>query len=232
VDQSDRDVEIFERIPWDSLRPSPDRRWWAYVVAAAIVMGAVGVSVGRTWGSPAPTVPSVVTTTPTVQTTPAAAPAQTGEAPLEMSPPPSTTSTLWSEADLMAVPEERLLQTAAATASRFVVDHFTRDEGDDGGGRSFVEWAEATATTWTAADRVTVTVVARRLAAGGDEAYRRVPDEAWEVDLRLEGERWTVVGGPAGAPAPEIVVDVVEAEQEAWTDAAGLTWQVSRLPGS
>jgi hypothetical protein len=130
------------------------------------------------------------------------------------------------------VSEDRLLQTAAATASRFVVDHFTRDEGEDGRGRSFVEWAGATETAWTAADTVTVTVVVRRLAAGDDDAYRRVPDEAWDVDLRLEGERWVVVGGPGGASAPDLMVDGVESEQEEWTDAAGLTWQVSRLPPS
>jgi hypothetical protein len=233
VDQSDRDVEIFERIPWDSLGPAPDRRWWAYVVAAAIVMGALGVSVGRSWSdSPAPIASTAPTTAPPIQTSITTAPAETAERPRETVPVPSTTSSLWSEADLMAVPEERLLQSAAGTATRFVVDHFTRDEDGDGGGRSFVEWAEAIETTWTGADAVTVTVVVRRLAAADDDAYRRVPDEAWEVDLRLEEARWAVVGGPAGALAPDLVVDLAESEWDEWTDVVGLTWQVSRPPGT
>src|SRR5690606_40669996 len=94
----ERDVEVFERIPWEALTERPDRRWIAYVVAAVIVLGALGVSIGRHLaGGPALSPPTTLgAATDPVTTT-------TGTVPPVTAPP--TTVSMLTEADLRS--EER-----------------------------------------------------------------------------------------------------------------------------
>lgn len=215
----ERDVEVFERIPWESLEGKPDRRWLAYTVAGVLVLGAVGVSIGRQV-SPAPG--------PPITTLPAAVTAT--EAPVA-SPPPTTAITApavttWTEADLMALPAESVQTAAMATAEWYVVDYFTRD--DPGGPRSFVEWARASEITWESPSEAWVKVLVRRLAADDGEDYRRLETEAWRVGMRLDDAGWSVLPTPMRMEAP-VLAPLEESGSSStadWVDGAGVTWRV------
>lgn len=130
----------------------------------------------------------------------------------------------------MAIPAESLEATAAAIAEWFIVDHFTRDgSGDGSDGRSFVEWAGTLERVWVDSATLELTVVVRRLAAPGDEPYRRLPTEAWRVTTELSDEGWAITDGPEAVSVPEHDVQV-ETELD-WEDPAGLTWSVARSTG-
>jgi len=251
VESDEGDVEIFERIPWDALEKPQDRRWIVYLAAAAVVMGAIGVSVGRGMipvGSPPATAPSVTSPTPEPTTPPDIT------VPLAAAP---ETPTTWTEADLMAVPAETLEDSAAVMAEWFIVDYFTRDGRDsDAGGRSFVEWAAVVDRNWLSSSVMELTVVVRRLAAEGDDVYQRIPVEGWLVTTELDDEGWVVVQGPVATSAPDPAVDLVPLDgpvpaevasdgadgtlhgavkmdggwivEVDWTDAAGLDWLIRR----
>ena len=249
VDSDERDVEIFERIPWEALDKPGDRRWMVYLAATALVMVALGVTVGRSMGGPPAAAPSTTLAQPPVPSPPAAAPTTS---PAVTAPEISTS---WSEADLMAVPAESLEGVAGAMGEWFVVDFFTR-EGAEGGDRSFVEWSAVVAREWVSSSALDLTVVLRRLAATGDDAYQRLPVEGWVVSLELGDEGWVVVDGPVSVPAPDLAVDISDLDDKPpatvvaavddgevtsgtesdegwlvevdWTDAAGLEWVVRR----
>jgi hypothetical protein len=231
----DTDVEVFERIPWESLENGGDRRWVAYLVAGALVLGAVGVSLGRqAVPTPAPVVPTAESTIPALGSSDGAAATSPAPAPSSTSAP-VTEEGGWAEADLMALAEAPVELTGASVAEWFVTDHFTRD-GDDGG-RSFVEWAGVVAFSWLDVDRATATVAMVRLAAEGTGEYRRLPPEAWEVVLALDEDGWAVVDGPmmaeGGSPRIEIsTTDEARATVESrWVDGAGLEWPVREPSG-
>ena len=230
VEHPDRDVEVFERIPWESLERTRDLRWWIYVAAAALVMGAIGVTLGRGW-APVEPVPVVAG-----DSVPATSTLSTSPSTMVSVPPPvpdptvaAPPSTIWSEADLMAVPEERLEAAAETVATWFLVERFTRD---DETGRSFVEWAGALETRWVTTTTARVTMVVRRLAAEGEKAYVRVPDETWAVDLELGDTGWVVSNGPVAIEAAELTVDLRRAQTATWTDPAGLQWDITEDPTS
>lgn len=217
----ERDVEVFERIPWESLEAKSDRRWMAYALAVVIVLGAVGVSLGRQMAAPPE---AVSTTTAPVSTTPeTVAPAATVEVAAAPGPP-----TTWSEADLMALPAETIETTAMAVAEWFVVDFFTRDDPEDD--RSFVEWARAWQMEWETPTSARVTVLVRRLGATADEPYHRLGAEAWDVELELDEEDWSVASRPARGETPELVVRDTDAIGGEWTDEAGVTWRIEERP--
>lgn len=235
MDQEERDVEVFERIPWESLRPTPDRRWVAYLVAAGLVMGAVGVTVGRGMGAPAPsTTVGAVTTTP-VPTVPVTLGSSVPVPPPPTAPTVHSTSLPqpeeWSEADLMAVPADAMDDVAAALAEWYVAEYFTRDDEEDAG-RSFVEWVRVVDRRWVTTTDIDLTVAVRRLAAQGDDPYQRMPVEAWLVSVRLEEGEWVVVAGPEPAEPPALRVELVDenAEETLWTDPAGLEWVIPVPP--
>lgn len=129
-----------------------------------------------------------------------------------------------SEADLRAATPASVEWEAAVLAERLVVDFFTRDGN---GERSFVEWSRAMPPTWTVGNTVAVEVLVRRIVALGDEAYVRVPDEAWQVKLTLSGGQWSVSQGPRPAPGSVEGLVVPEGETERWTDDAGLEWELA-----
>jgi len=251
VESDEGDVEIFERIPWDALEKPQERRWIVYLAAAAVVMGAIGVSVGRGMipvGSPPTTASSV--------TSPAPEPTSPPDVTVPLAAAPEIPTT-WTEADLMAVPAETLEDSAAVMAEWFIVDYFTRDGGNsDAGERSFVEWAAVVDRNWVSNSVMELTVVVRRLAAEADATYQRIPVEGWLVAAELGDEGWVVVQGPVAVPAPDPAVDLLPldgpvpaevASGEAdgtmrgaaeidggwivevdWTDSAGLDWVIRR----
>jgi len=247
----DHDVEVFERIPWESLEQNPNRRWIPYLVATAVVLGAVGVTIGRGMITPPVEQPTVLATTTAPMTDSSAGPVvgATGSPDTTILP---AQDSMWSEADLMALPEGAVETAAMAVAEWFIVEHFTREDGDEG--RSFVEWARAGELTWMDPTTVDVTVLVRRLAAKGDDPYQRLPAEAWQVTTELDGDRWVVTHGPVQMAPPTLdvavpsldgrVPDELAVATEApmlgaakidednwsvgveWTDAAGLIWLV------
>lgn len=226
----EHDVEVFERIPWESLEDGPDRRWLVYLLAGAAVLAAVGVSLGRQMGGTTPSPPA--TAVPTVSSMVESSPASTAAVPQESEP--AETKPTWSEADLMALPADSVEMGAAAVAEWFVFEFFTRD--DPGGDRSFVEWARTSRMAWTTASTVRATVLVRRLAAVGEEPYQRLDTESWEVVAELEEEGWIVVDGPIQGEAPNLMVHDSESRAEwaegevtmdaEWTDPAGVAWQI------
>lgn len=226
---ADTDVEVFERIPWEALEGADgNRRWIAYTVAVALVIGAVGVSLGRqTAPPPAPVGPDT-----TLAVTDTAVPASTLAVPAPAPPAPPITepgSGPWEEADLMALADTPVEVTGAAVAEWFVTDHFTRDGAD---GRSFVEWAGVVGFDWFDLGRAAATVAVSRLAAAEGGDYQRLEPEAWVVLLALDEEGWAVVDGPIVAEAALPRVELpASAEAGAtvesrWIDAAGLEWAV------
>lgn len=247
----DHDVEVFERIPWESLEQNPNRRWIPYLAAAAVILGAVGVTIGRGMVTSPIEQPTALATTTVTMADAATEPVLGGTGSSDATTPPPQEST-WSEADLMALPEGAVETAALAVAEWFVVEHFTREEGDDG--RSFVDWARASELTWMDTTTVDVTVLVRRLAAAGDDAYQRLPAEAWQVTTELDGDRWVVTHGPVHLVPPTLEVSVPSLEDHVpeevaaatensivgavqidesswsvgleWTDAAGLTWLI------
>lgn len=251
VEHEDRDTEIFERIPWESLEKGSQRRWWVYLGAAALFMGGIGISIGR--GTASPVAPAPADTTQVVPI-----------AEEEVAPPPSiitsttmATSGTWAEADLMAAPVPGLETSAASLAEWFVVDHFTRDGSSGEEGRSFVDWAGPIAFEWVESGGAEVTVLIRRLATPGEGSYQRLPDEAWKVVLSLDDTGWKVVDGPYSAQPADSVVDIDPLDSSVpdqvgelagdepvtgasrigpdwvievdWVDDAGLSWPVRRL---
>lgn len=217
----ERDVEVFERIPWESLEDKTDRRWMAYALAGVIVLAAVGVSLGRQM---TPGLEPVPTTTGEPSTTlGTVAPSTTAEV-AAASPGPTT----WSEADLMALPGETIETGAMAVAEWYVVDFFTRDDPE--GDRSFVEWARAWQMEWDTPTSARVTVLVRRLAAPAAEPYHRLEEEAWDVEMELDGEAWSVASGPVRGAKPDLVVRNPDPDGDRdegeWTDDAGVTWPI------
>jgi hypothetical protein len=238
VDKSDppseEEVEIFERIPWDSIDSRPDRRWVAYLVAGVIVLASIGVSIGRQIG---PTTREAGDSTlPQSVSIPPGTLAPSTTLAVATTTPTTVGEELWTEADLMALPEGTVEATAATLAEWYVTDFFTRDQVDRE--RSFVEWVGAWEVEWMSPALARITVLVRRLAAVGDDPYQRLDVEAWDVITRLDDTGWTVAGGPLVAEAPELAVDVdddllEDSRREArtiepmeWTDPAGVIWSV------
>jgi hypothetical protein len=233
----DGDVEVFERIPWESLERQADHRWIVYLVAAALVAGAVGLSLGRQGlpspdaaAPPAPAPPlnpaPPLTTAASVTTAAPARDLATSPGPAAGPPSAGGDGLPPAEADLMALADAPLELTAAAVAEWFVTDFFTRRGGE--GGRSFVEWAGVVAFRWEAPTRAALTVGVVRLAAKEADEYRRVDPEAWNVVLELDGDGWRVVDGPVAVPGgflPEVAAAGAGPVSE-WVDGAGLRWQV------
>lgn len=258
MDTDESDVEVFERIPWEALEQNHDRRWAVYLVAGAVVLGAIGVTIGR--GVSPPPAPgadaSATVSVPATAAVPTPPADEVVQPEVTVAATPALTTT-WSEADLMAVPAEDLEAGAIAIAEWFVVDYFTRDgSGEDG--RSFVEWASVVEHTWRDASVLELTVAVRRLAALGDAAYQRIPVEGWTISTELTDDGWVVVGGPVPTEVePPVLADPLAGSDEVpaevaamvddgdvlgghesdgrwhleveWVDAAGVPWHVTRI---
>ncbi len=238
--------EEYEHVPWSELTAdkAPDRRWLAYLAAAALVAGALGLVAVRTlWpGSPAAAPVSVETTAPSPPPPDPAATAESLPAPSPLDP---AGPVLYSEADLLAAPAAATgAEAAVMKAEWFVADYFTSDgdgrgsldvrtalPGDadlprlphDGapGPISYVEWARAFRVSDVGDGLHRVGVAFRTVAGAAGEPLARQPVRAVEVVVRTSPGGVAVVDLPAPATLP------LDVGYPAWPAAAA-----AELPAS
>ncbi len=209
--------EVYERIPWETLQEKDkgDRQWLMFAVAGAIVLGALAYSFMSNRPAPAPAATTAPAATPTVAPVASAAPAPV------LPPTASTSPVVTAEADLYAVHPERVIDRVAAHAEWFVAEYLTVDGSEESRAtlaslmpaglplptaaedtRVFVEWVRAVTVEEIGPLTYRVTVLARSLAAEGEEAYRRQPPLELAVDVSLAAESPQVTTAPQIRPAP------------------------------
>jgi hypothetical protein len=198
---ADEDGESMDSIPWESLDTfgqSRDHRRW-YMVAAVIVVVAIGISAMRNLGMSAPD-PVPVTTAAT-----AVAAAAQEDTAATVSTTTAPAPALVTEADLMAVEPHMRERSAAAFAEVAVVEYFTRfAEGIwtgvefDRSRSTFVEYATAVDVVPVGQFSFDVLVAVSVLDAGADGAFIRRPVRA--VSIVVD----TAAGDlrPAALPSP------------------------------
>ena len=208
--------EVYERIPWDSLRAeSKDRQWLLYVVAGAIVVGALAYSYmsNRPPQQVAVAEPQVADTQAPISN-PAPPPPVVAADPVE--------PMVVAEADLYAIDPERLHDAAEAHAEWFVAEFFTVDASGetsilagllpsglpavpgDSNTKVFVEWVRSLGAEEISPLRYRVPVLVRSLAAGDDGVYQRQMPFVAVVDVEVGESGPKVVLPPAIEPAPEV----------------------------
>jgi len=195
-DESVEPVEVYEHIPWAQLAvPSREKKTWVvYIAAGAIAAAALGAMVIRSvGGEPEPSSPAVPGTG-----------AVTGTTPL---PLPQTETPLLTEADLLAATPGQSEMSASARAEWFVSDYFSTG-GNPGGHRrvldalpegarlpapptaessSYVEWATTTRVEAIGNERFRSTVLFRLLVSTEEESYVRLPVQAVDVVVEVDG---------------------------------------------
>jgi hypothetical protein len=208
--------EMYERIPWETLEEKkPDRQWLMLAVAGAIVLGALAYSFMSNRATPMPVATTMTAATPSTSS---------GSTPVPEAAQPRTAAAapvVTAEADLYAVHPERVIDRAVAHAEWFVAEYLTVDGTEEGrtaltallptgvplpvaaeGTRVFVEWVRAMAVEEVGQLAFRVTVLARSLAATGDETYQRQAPLQVEVDVSVAGDVPQVVMAPRVGPAP------------------------------
>ncbi|MGQ0849404.1 MAG: hypothetical protein ACT4OP_09850 [Actinomycetota bacterium] len=214
------DDERFEHIPWEHLRPaSNDRRWSVYAVAGAIVVGALAFSFARDGGQEGMAIPATGASATTLAV---------GGDEAATTPTASVTTTsigaAVSEADLMAVPPDRLAAEAAAWAEWVTRIYLTIDGSEitagtleevlppglplpapSDGQRLFVEWVRTVEVAESGIAEFRAVVAARTLGAIGEQSYERLPDRALEWRLHWTPDGWSVVDLPNPVEFPRLV---------------------------
>lgn len=210
--------EVYERIPWESLEDKKsDRQWLTYGVAGAVVLGALAYS----YVSNRPVALPVATTVEVSEVAAPSTPAAVDPVPVPaVSPTPSTTPVLTSEADLYAIHPERVADRVAAHAEWFVAEYLTVDGSEQGretlaslmpvgvplpvapeGTMVFVEWVRTVSVEEIAPLTYRATVLARSLAAQDESAYQRQAPLEVTVDISMTEESPQVVLPPEARPA-------------------------------
>lgn len=233
--------EVYERIPWETLeQKSPDRQWMLFVVAGAIVLGALAYSFMNS--RPVAPAPSA---TPEIAADPVAPIATVPPAVAPVPVPATAGPVVISEADLYAVEPERLLDQATAHAEWFVAEFFTLDGSEESaqtlasllpsgipaptsedGARVFVEWVRAVDVEQIGPLRFRVSVLVRSLRADGDEVYvRQAPMMAVvEVEVDETGPRVVLPPTIEKAESPKPAAIHLEAVPD---DIAGVVAQMT-----
>ena len=233
--------EVYERIPWETLeQKSPDRQWMLFVVAGAIVLGAVAYSfMSNRPVAPAPSA------TPEI-TADLAAPVVTVPPVIAPLPVPATAGPeVISEADLYAIEPARLLDQATAHAEWFVAEFFTLDGSEEStqtlasllptgipaptsedDARVFVEWVRAVDVEQIGPLRFRVSVLVRSLRADGDDVYVRQAPMMAVVDVEVDetGPRIMLPPTIEKAESPEPATTNLEAVPD---DIAGVIAQTT-----
>jgi len=202
--------EEFEYIPWSQLanQQRTQRNRTMYIAAGVIAAIAVGALVARSTLGQASAQPR-----PSAQQAPVNTPA-----PIEQTTTTSSTS-LYSEADLMALIEGEAIRAVVARAEWFVHDYFTADNDpawydnivatieesiipdiSQPAAPTYVEWANAYEVIETMPGRFRATVVFRTI---GGEPYERLPVQAVELGVAIKGDGGTtIIELPTAIPIP------------------------------
>ena len=236
------DDERFEHIPWEQIAPAGNRnRLIIYALAGAVLIAGLTASIVRGGGDGEPGAELVATPTTVVEattTTVSFAPESSGSTTTAVGPAEGDTEP-WSEADLMAVPSERIASEAAAVAEWVASDFFTVDGGTEiprdlghalpegsplpvglPGSRSFVEWARAISVEEPTPGSFDVLVMVRRLGATEGANYQRMPPIAVVIRLAWTQGGWSVADLPALADSPLLVQASSWSENEVPTEVA------------
>ncbi len=206
----EKNQEVYERIPWESLeKQGGDRQWLVLGIAGAVVAGSLGYSFMSNRPAPLPPPPSEAAAE-------AAPPATTlaPVAPASVPPPAQPAPSLVAEADLYAVDPDSLAAEAAAHA-RWVVREFLASDGSAEHGilRSllpadiplpsppegvlvFVEWVDSVGIEEVDVGTYRVSVLARYMVSvdGGD--YQRVDPEIFTLDIGMTEGMPRLLGAP------------------------------------
>ena len=201
---ADEDGESMDSIPWeslDTLAQARDHRRW-YVIAAGIVVIAVGISAARNLGIGSVSSPDPVPVTAPLVAVPVAT------APEGTEPTPTTTapsSAVVTEADLMAIEPPMLERSAATFAEVAAVEYFTGlAEGIwtgvefDRSRSTFVEYATAVEVTHLSPLEFEVLVAVSVLDAPDDGAYVRRPVRGISIVVDASDDQLR----PARLPSP------------------------------
>ncbi|RPI23796.1 MAG: hypothetical protein EHM57_03480 [Actinobacteria bacterium] len=210
--------EEFEHIPWSTLAVREDDRrtrllYLAAAVAAALVLGIVAarwLAGPRHGADPAAAEEATVTTA----------------APMDTLPQPvATTTSLLSEADLLAAPPGGGEQMAVMRAEWFITDYFTVDgspravedlrgafvdgavipalpQEDPASGTTYVEWARAFAVAPFSPGLFTVSVAFRGIYLADGGVFRRGPVRAADVLVAVGDGRSGIAELPSPIPVP------------------------------
>jgi hypothetical protein len=224
-DESAEPVEEYEHIPWAQLAvPSREKKpWVVYLAAGVIAVAALGAMIVRSVGS-APEPPSAAL--PVI-----------GAVPVTTAPPPpQSEAPIFTEADLLAATPGQREVSASARAEWFVSDYFSTG-GDPGshqqvldalpeGARlpaepgaessSYVEWIATSRVGAIGNERFRSTVLFRLLVSTNEEGYVRLPVQAVDVVVEVDGGGATRVVDlpmPVEIPAGQPV--------SAWAESVG-----------
>lgn len=249
--------ETYERIPWETLQaPRPDRQWILYLVAGAVVVGALAYSFMSNRPPSSGVVDESTAAGPSATLAPVS-PATAAPPPAAAPPTVAANPVVVSEADLFAVDPERLRDEAVAHAEWFAAEYLTLDGSEaasetlaallpagvpppvaDGDTLVFVEWSRAVASEETAPLVFSVDVLVRWLQSGSDGLYvRQAPTIITvEVEVGESGPRVTMppVFGPvsSGEPAVPALVEVPEDVASAAVKTSGATEVIGGIAGA
>lgn len=205
----EKNQEVYERIPWESLeKQGGDRQWLILGIAGAVVAGSLGYSFMSNRSAPLPPPP---TDTVAAEAAPITlAPAAPAPVPAPAQPAPS----LVTEADLYAVDPDLLAAEAAAHA-RWVVREFLANDGSTEPGvlRSllpadiplpstpegvlvFVEWVDSLGVQEVDVGTYRVDVLARYMVSADGGDYQRVDPELFTLDIAMADGIPRLLGAP------------------------------------
>lgn len=206
--------EIYERIPWESIeRPAEDRRWLVYAIAGAITLGSLTYSfVSRPAVAPMAAETTVASpAAPSIDVVPDPA-EETWDG--EQVPPPL----VMSEADLMAVEPDALVDLAVAHAEWFAYEYMAFDGSDrssellrtllpagvpvpesPSGNQVWVDWARAREVTQLQPSLLDVVVIVRSLMSVPGGEFERLPMRQLSFLVGIDGN-----GEPFVSSAPVV----------------------------
>ena len=218
--------EIYERIPWDSINtPVSDRRWLVYAVSGAIALGSLTYSFFSR-----PSQPVSVTTASEVVEPLAASPPPTQPTSTAGVPDPPTSPLVMSEADLMAVEPDTLVDMASAYAEWFAYEYIAFDGSarsgellrsmlpgtvpapeSPSGSQVWVDWVRAMEARQLEPALIEVDVIVRSLLASAGGEFERLPPRTVTLLIRIDGD-----GEPVVASAPVVTEETAAGGAAAW----------------
>jgi hypothetical protein len=205
----EKNQEVYERIPWESLeKQGGERQWLILGIAGAVVAGSLGYSFMSNRAAPLPPPP---TGAAAIAEAPATTFAPVAPVPAPAQPPPSVVT----EADLYAVDPEHLASEASAHA-RWVVREYLASDGSTEQGLLrnllpadiplpttpegvlvFVEWVDSVSVAEIAVGTYRVEVLARYMVSADGADYERVEPELFTLDIAMTDGIPRLLGAPA-----------------------------------